>query len=170
MLRVIGKALRRVRNWSQPKRFERELDEELNFHLEMQTRWHESQGHDHNTAAALAAREFGGATRHREAVFDARGFTWAHDIGRDVRFALRSYARTPSFTIVALLTLALGIGTTTTAFSIIDGVLLRDLPERRSCGREVGVLAVEARERTLQLLLDLGRDLTERVVRGAGAR
>jgi putative ABC transport system permease protein len=128
MLRLIGKALRRLRTWSQPTRFERELDEELTFHLEMQTRWHESQGHDHTTAAALAAREFGGATRHREAVFDARGFTWALDVGRDVRFALRSYARTPSFTIVALLTLALGIGTTTAAFSIIDGVLLRDLP------------------------------------------
>ena len=128
MLRVIAKALRRVKNWSQPHRFERELDEELSFHLEMQTRWHESQGYDHATAAALAAREFGGTTRHREAVFDARGFTWAHDIGRDIRFALRSYARAPSFTIVALLTLALGIGITSAAFSIIDGVLLRDLP------------------------------------------
>jgi predicted permease len=128
MRRVIGKVLRRLKAWSRPKRFERELDEELSFHLAMQTRWHESQGHDRATAATLAAREFGGETRFREEVLDARGFTWAHDIGRDVRFALRAYTRTPSFTIVALLTLALGIGTTTAAFSIINGVLLRDLP------------------------------------------
>ena len=127
-MRVISRALRRLRTWIHPRRFERELDEELRFHLEMQTRWHESRGVDPATARALAAREFGGETRFREAVRDARGLSWAYDLSRDVRFALRSYGRTPGFTIVALLTLALGIGTTTAAFSIIDGVLIRPLP------------------------------------------
>src|SRR6476661_2269633 len=113
----LRKALRRLYTLIRPRRFERELDEELSFHLEMQTRWHESQGVDSATARALAAREFGGETRFKEAVRDARGVSWAHDLARDIRFALRSYRRSPSFTVVALLTLMVGIGTTTAAFS-----------------------------------------------------
>ena len=127
-MRMIRKAVRRLHTWLRPRRFERELDEELSFHLEMQTRWHESRGMDRATARALAAREFGGETRFKEAVRDARGFSWAHDLSRDVRFAFRSYRRTPGFTVVALVTLALGIGATTAAFSIIDAVLIRPLP------------------------------------------
>ena len=126
--RRLHKVIRRIGTWLAPRRFERELDEELSFHLEMQTRWHESRGVDPAMARALAAREFGGETRFKEAVRDARGLSWAHDLGRDVRFALRSYRRTPGFTVVALLTIALGIGITTAAFSIIEGVLLRPLP------------------------------------------
>ena len=127
-MRLIRKTLRRLRTWLRPRRFERELDEELRFHLDMQTRWHESQGVDHAAARRLATREFGGETRFKEAVRDARGISWAHDLSRDIRFAVRSYQRTPGVTIVALLTLALGIGITTAAFSIIDGVLLQPLP------------------------------------------
>ena len=127
-MRALARAIRRLRTLVQPRRFERELDEELSFHLEMQARWHESQGLDGATASALAAREFGGTVRFREAVFDTRGLSWAHDIMRDVRFALRSYRRAPGFTAVALLTLVLGIGTTTAAFSVIHAVLIRPLP------------------------------------------
>jgi len=127
-MRFLNKLLRRLQTLARPRRFERELDEELSFHLEMQTRWHESHGLGPVEARALAAREFGGETRFKEAVRDARGMSWAHDLTRDVHFALRSYRRSPSFTAVALLTLTLGIGTTTAAFSIIDAVLLRPLP------------------------------------------
>ena len=127
-MRLIRKAARRLRTLLRTRHFEQELDEELSFHLEMQTRWHESQGMDPAAARALAAREFGGETRFKEAVRDARGLSWADDLSRDVRFAARSYRRTPGFTVVSLLTLALGIGTTTAAFSIIDAVLIRPLP------------------------------------------
>ena len=127
-MRHITRAWRRMRTRLQPRRFDRELDEELSFHLEMQTRWHEAHGLDRASALALAKREFGGETRFKEAVRDARGITWAHDVGRDVRLALRSYARAPGYTIIALATLALGIGISTAAFSIIHAVLIRPLP------------------------------------------
>ena len=127
-MRHITKLLRRLRIFIAPRRFERELDEELSFHLEMQTRWHESQGLDRAAARALAAREFGGEVRFKEAVRDVRGLSWGHDLARDVRFAVRFYCRTPGYTVVALLTLALGIGITTATFSIVDAVLFRPLP------------------------------------------
>jgi putative ABC transport system permease protein len=59
-MRLIRKAARRLRTLLRTRRFEQELDEELSFHLEMQTRWHESQGMDPAAARVLAAREFGG--------------------------------------------------------------------------------------------------------------
>ncbi len=124
----MSRAWRRLRTWLNPRRFERELDEELSFHLEMQTRWHESRGLDQSTAAALAAREFGGQTRFKEAVRDARHMSWTHDFVRDARLAVRSYRRSVGFTAVALATLTLGIGIATAAFSIIHAVLVRPLP------------------------------------------
>ena len=127
-MRVIARGWRRLRTWMHPHRFEREMNEELSFHLEMQTRWHQSRGLHRDAAAALAAREFGGETRFREAIRDARGMAWTHDLVRDARIAVRSYARSVGFTTVALATLALGIGITTAAFSIIHAVLVRPLP------------------------------------------
>jgi len=127
-MRRIARIVRRLRVWARPRQFERELNEELSFHLEMQTRWHESQGRDRATARRLAEREFGGETRIKEAVRDARGVSWAYDLVRDARISGRSYRRSPVYTMVALLTFALGIGISTAAFSIIDAIVLRPLP------------------------------------------
>ena len=79
-------------------------------------------------ATYAARRAIGGVAHAADLHRDARSFTWLDDLQRDVRHAMRMLIRTPGFTAVALLTLALGIGATTAVFSVIQGVLLRPLP------------------------------------------
>jgi putative ABC transport system permease protein len=122
------RVLRRIRALVRRAAVERELDDELRFHLEMEAEYHMRHGLDPEEARLAALREFGGMTRTKEEAREARGVGALDDLGRDVRFASRSLRRTPVYTIVALLTIALGIGVTTAVFSVVDGVLLRPLP------------------------------------------
>jgi len=78
-MRIIRKVIHRMHTLVRPRRFERDLDEELSFHLEMQTRWHESQGLDRQSAHALAAREFGG-----EPALTGVSVDTAHAVDRDL--------------------------------------------------------------------------------------
>jgi putative ABC transport system permease protein len=111
-----------------PGRMERELAEELAFHREMEQRKLEASGMAPGTAAREARRRFGSEVRERERVREAWGTGLIRDLTADLRFALRQMRRRPAFTVMAVVTLALGIGGTVALFGVVYGLLLRPLP------------------------------------------
>ncbi len=105
-----------------------EMNEEMQFHLEMETRRHVAAGMSERDARRRARREFGGVERHKDDVRDERGTSWFFDAWSDVRFALRSLRQRPGLAAAATVTLALGIGATSAVFGVVKSVLLTPLP------------------------------------------
>jgi putative ABC transport system permease protein len=118
----------KVRALLTPRRVERELDDELRFHLEMETEQNLRRGMRPREARREAYRRFGGVERFKEQTREVRGTRWADDLVRDTRQGFRALVRSRGFAAAALLTIALGVGATTTVFSVVRGVLLRPLP------------------------------------------
>jgi putative ABC transport system permease protein len=115
-----------------------EVDEELQFHLDQQRDANIQAGMSADEANRQAAIAFGGFERAREQCREQYPGYWLETLLQDLRFALRGFRRNPAFSITVVLTLMLGIGSTTAVFSVIDRILFRSLPYGDS-GRLVSV-------------------------------
>jgi predicted permease len=123
-LRVLGL---RLRSLLRRRAVENELERELAFHLEQLTREGLARGLSEAEARRAARRAFGALDLAREGCRDARRMGWLEDLAKDVRYGFRLLARSPAFTITAVVSLALGIGANIAIFSVVEAVLLRSL-------------------------------------------
>jgi len=118
----------RLRSLFRKSLVEKELGDELRFHLEKLTEENVAKGMTPEEARYAALRELGGVEQIKEECRDMRRVSFIETTIQDVRFGLRTLAKSPGFTAILVLVLGVGIGGTTAMFSLIDGVLLRPLP------------------------------------------
>jgi predicted permease len=125
---MISDLLFRLRALFRRGAMEAEVDEELRSHFEKQVAKHAASGATREEAVRRARLEFGGCEQLKEECRDARGVNFIETLLRDVRIGFRAMKRSPGLTLVAVLSLALGIGANTAMFSLLDTILLKSLP------------------------------------------
>jgi predicted permease len=118
----------KIRSLFRRSQLERELDEEIGFHIDRQVEQLTAQGMPPDDALRAAIRKFSAVEQRKEECRDARRVGVVENLTRDIRYALRGFIKNPGFTAAAILTLSLGIGANTAIFTLVNSVMLRQLP------------------------------------------
>ena len=126
------------------RRHDQELREELEFHVEQLAAQHRRAGLGHDEAQAAARQQFGNLTRIQEQSHDLFAFRHAEDLVKDLRYGARLLVKHPGFSLIAMLSIAIGVGINAAMFSFADGLVLRPLRVPRP-GEVVAVSAVAPR-------------------------
>src|SRR5882672_10074953 len=142
--------------WRWRRRSENDFGEEIRANIGIDTDRFLAKGMSPEEARAAALRAFGNVTHAQERFYESRRVMWLDDLQRDLTHALRALAKNPGFTLVVVLTLALGIGANTAIFSVVNALLLRPLPYKNA-------------DRLVQLIMDVpaAESPTKRPLRAA---